>query len=320
MSDTPPSLSDPARTDRSDIEHGNWIVRWLPKAARPYALLARWDRPIGTWLLLLPCWWGLALAGHGSQESVQSLIWYGLLFAIGALSMRGAGCTWNDITDRDIDGKVARTATRPIPSGAVSVRQAFVFALLQSFIGLAVLSQFTLFASLVAVASLAVVAIYPFMKRVTYFPQLFLGIAFNWGALVAGALLLGNITLGIILIYGAGICWTMAYDTIYAHQDKEDDIKVGVKSTALAFGKKTRAIIAGFFAATLVLVASAALTAGIAGPLFWVGLAAAGAHFTWQVKTLDFDNPIELKMYFNSNRDAGLFITIGLAMGVVIGV
>jgi len=268
------------RSDRTDIPRGNWVDRWLPPFARPYARLARWDRPIGTWLLLLPCWWGVALAGHGSGESIPMLVWYAILFGIGAIAMRGAGCTWNDITDRDIDGSVARTATRPIPSGQVSVKQALAFILLQSLVGLAVLSQFTPFAALVAIASLGVVAIYPFMKRVTYFPQAFLGIAFNWGVLVAGALLMGEIMPQILLLFAAGFCWTMSYDTIYAHQDKEDDVLIGVKSTALKFGDHTRPIIAGFLVLTLTLIALAAWMHGVAGPLFWLGWAAA-AGVAW---------------------------------------
>jgi 4-hydroxybenzoate polyprenyltransferase len=303
--------------DRTDIPTGNWVDRWLPPPLRPYARLARWDRPIGTWLLLLPCWWGVALFGHGAGEDLATLIWYGTLFGVGAMAMRGAGCTWNDITDRHIDGKVARTATRPIPSGAVSVKQALAFIVLQALVGLAVLTQFTLEAAIVAVASLGVVCIYPFMKRFTYFPQAFLGIAFNWGVLVAGALLIGSFEFQIALLYIAGFCWTMSYDTIYAHQDKEDDILIGVKSTALKFGAKTRPIIAGFMAATLILIAAAAWLHGAAGPLFWVGLAGAAAHFVWQLKTLDFDDPANLIRHFKGNRDTGLLVTAGLALGMV---
>ena len=310
-----PTDGDPARRDRSDIIAGNWVDRWLPAPVRPYARLARWDRPIGTWLLLLPCWWGVAMAGHGSGEPVWMLIWYGVLFGIGATAMRGAGCTWNDITDRDIDGKVARTATRPIPSGQVSVKQALAFIALQCLVGLAVLTQFTWGAIIVAIASLAVVAIYPFMKRYTYFPQAFLGIAFNWGVLVAGALLMGDIAPQILVLYAAGFCWTMSYDTIYAHQDKDDDILIGVKSTALKFGDRTRPIIGGFMAATLVLIAVAAWMHGVAGPLFWIGLAAAAGHFVWQLKTLEFDNPQNLIMHFKGNRHAGMLVTAALALG-----
>lgn len=309
------SSPDPFRESRVDIRRDTWVDRWMPSSARPYAHLARWDRPIGTWLLLLPCWWGLALASHAGSEPAMSLIWFGVLFSIGALAMRGAGCTWNDITDRHIDGKVARTATRPIPSGAVSVKQALAFAIAQSFVGLAVLSQFTVLAALVAVASLGVVAIYPFMKRVTYFPQAFLGIAFNWGILVAGALLLDALTLPILLLYAAGFCWTMSYDTIYAHQDKEDDVLIGVKSTALAFGARTRPIIGGFMVATLALIASAAIVQNSAGLIFWIGWIAAAAHFAWQLRTLDFNDPANLIKHFKGNRDTGLLITAALALG-----
>ena len=304
--------------DRTDIPQGNWVDRWLPPFARPYARLARWDRPIGTWLLLLPCWWGVALFGHGSGHGPLMLLWYGALFGIGALAMRGAGCTWNDITDRDIDGKVARTATRPIPSGQVTVKQALAFIVLQALVGLAVLTQFTLLAAITAIASLGVVAVYPFMKRYTYFPQCFLGVAFNWGALVAGALLVGHFEPQIVLLFLAGFCWTMSYDTIYAHQDKEDDVLIGVKSTALKFGSKTRPIIAGFLVLTLVLIAAAAWLHGAVGPLFWAGWAAAALHFAWQIKTLDFDDPVNLIKHFKGNRHAGMLITVGLALGTVI--
>jgi len=306
-----------SKQDRSDIKTGNWVDRWLPPPIRPYARLARWDRPIGTWLLLLPCWWATALFAHGTGQSLWQLLWLGAMFGIGALAMRGAGCTWNDITDRDIDGKVARTTTRPIPSGDVSVKQALAFIGLQALVGLAVLTQFSVAAAIVAVASLAVVAIYPFMKRFTYFPQAFLGIAFNWGVLVGGAHLIGAFEWQIIVLYVAGFCWTMSYDTIYAHQDKEDDILIGVKSTALKFGEKTRPIIACFMAATIGLIALAAWLHGVTGPLVWVGLAAATAHFLWQLKTLEFDNPQKLIMHFKSNRDTGLLITVGLALGAI---
>ena len=304
-------------TDRSDIKTGNWVDHWLPPPVRPYARLARWDRPIGTWLLLLPCWWGLALFAHGSGESLWQLLWLGLMFGIGALVMRGAGCTWNDITDRHIDGSVARTATRPIPSGQVTVKQALAFIVLQALTGLVILTQFSLTAAIVAVASLGVVAIYPFMKRFTYFPQAFLGLAFNWGVLVAGAHLVGAAEPQILILYAAGFCWTMSYDTIYAHQDKDDDILIGVKSTALKFAENTRPIIAGFMAATIGLIALAAWLHGVTGPFVWAGLAAATAHFLWQLKTLDFDDPAKLIMHFKSNRDTGLLITAGLALGMV---
>lgn len=305
------------RAGRGDIPAGTWIDRWLPTRLRPYARLARWDRPIGTWLLLLPCWWGTALFGHGSGQSVWRLLWLGLVFGIGAAAMRGAGCAWNDIIDRGIDGKVTRTATRPIPSGQVSVKQALVFIVVQALAGIAVLTQFSPGARIVAIASLAVVAVYPFMKRYTYFPQCVLGIAFNWGVLVAGTHLIGIFEPQILLLYLAGVCWTMSYDTIYAHQDKEDDILIGVKSTALKFGERTRPIIAGFMAATLALIAAAAWLHGAAGPLFWIGLAAAAAHFAWQIKTLDFDDPTNLLMHFRGNRDTGLLVAAGLAFGAM---
>jgi len=217
-----------------DIPVECWIDRRLPAAWRPYCRLMRLDRPIGTWLLLFPCWWSAALAAEGWPD-----LWLFALFAIGAVVMRGAGCTVNDWADRDFDGKVARTAARPIPSGAVSPRQALIFLVAQLLVGLLVLLQLNWFAIGVGAASLLLVFPYPFMKRITYWPQAWLGLTFNWGALVGWAAVRGDLTLAPVLLYIAGVFWTLGYDTIYAHQDKEDDILVGVKSTALALGENT---------------------------------------------------------------------------------
>jgi len=291
-------------TGASDIRAGDWVDRFLPEAARPYARLARLDRPIGTWLLLLPCWWGTALASSGHVR--WDLF---LLFAIGALAMRGAGCVINDFWDRDIDAKVARTADRPLASGRIRPPAALAFLAALLLIGLAVLIQLDRAAIVTGFAVMGVVVLYPLAKRVTFWPQLVLGVAFNWGALVGWAAVRDTIETPAILLYAAGILWTLGYDTIYAHQDKADDAKIGVKSTALLFGRATKPWLAVFYAgATALLVAT-----GIAGDAAWpyyAALAAAALHFVWQVKTLDLDDPKDCLAKFKSNRDAGLAITI----------
>jgi 4-hydroxybenzoate polyprenyltransferase len=223
----------------ADAVRGHWVDRWLPEAWKPYARMARLDRPIGWWLLLWPCWWSAALAAAALGRAYPDP-WHLVLFLIGAVAMRGAGCTYNDIVDRDIDAEVARTRSRPIPSGQVSVRSAKLFLLAQALVGLAVLLQFNRFAIFLGIASLLTVAVYPFLKRVTDWPQLGLGIAFSWGALMGWAAAFGSLALSPVLLYLGGIAWTIGYDTIYAHQDKEDDALVGVRSTARLFGARTR--------------------------------------------------------------------------------
>ena len=284
----------------------DWVERFLPRPTRPYARLSRFDRPIGTWLLLLPCWWSTAMATGASGGGMPS-VWFILLFAVGALAMRGAGCTYNDIVDRDFDAQVARSRSRPIPAGQVSVTQAWIFLVAQSLTGLLVLLQFNRFAIMVGLASLLVVAAYPFMKRITYWPQFVLGLAFNWGALMGWAAVLGELSLAPVLLYVGGILWTLAYDTIYAHQDKEDDVLIGLKSTALKFGEATRTWLIGFFSGAFVFIAAAAYLAG-SGPIFYLGLLAAAAHAVWQLRKLDIDNPELCLKLFKSNRDLGLII------------
>lgn len=288
----------------SDIRAGDWVDRFLPGSLRPYARLARLDRPIGTWLLLLPCWWSTALAAHGMAH--WDLF---LLFGIGALSMRGAGCVINDLWDRDIDAKVARTSDRPLASGAIGVPAALLYLGLLLLIGLAVLVQLNWPAVVTGFAIVAVIVVYPLAKRVTFWPQFVLGIAFNWGALVGWAAVRGTIETPALLLYAAGILWTLGYDTIYAHQDKEDDAKIGVRSTALLFGANTKPWLSFFYAAATTLM----VAAGIAADARWsyyAALAAAALHFVWQVRTLDLDDPKDCLAKFKSNRDAGLAITI----------
>ena len=298
----------------SDIVRGHWMGRLVPRSLRPYARLARVDRPIGTWLLLIPCWWGVALATAAAPGWRWPDPVYFALFAVGALVMRAAGCAWNDILDRDIDGRVARTALRPIPSGAISVRQAFVFMTLALLCGLCVLLPFNGFTIAVAAASLVLVAVYPMMKRVTYWPQIFLGLAFNWGALVGWTAVTGSLAAPPLLLYAAGIAWTLGYDTIYAHQDKEDDLLVGVKSTALKLGCNTRPWLWGFYGVTVGLLAAAGVAAGLGWPYFaMLGLAA--LQLGWQAATVDIDSPADCLTKFRSNRLTGFLVLAGMIAG-----
>ena len=285
---------------------GNWVDRVAPAATRPYLRLARFDRPIGAWLLLLPCWWSASLAG---LPDPRHLLW----FFIGAFVMRGCGCTWNDIVDRKIDAQVARTRSRPIPSGQVSLTGAVVFLVSQAMIGLAVLLQFNRFAIATGIASLAVVAIYPFMKRITYWPQIVLGLAFSWGALMGWAAAFGRLELPAFLLYAGSIAWVIAYDTIYAHQDREDDALLGLKSTALLFGASTKVALAVFYSAAVLFIGLAGWTAG-AGFVFALGLAAFAAHLAWQVWRIDIEDPALCLALFKSNRDAGLILFAGLVL------
>ena len=286
-----------------------WIDVWLPPPARPFARLMRLDRPIGTWLLLLPGWWAITLAGFGHPDPELAV-----LFLFGAAVMRGAGCTYNDIIDRDIDANVARTATRPLPSGQVSVRAAWIFLGLQLAIGLAILVQMNAAAMAVGAASLLLVFTYPFMKRITYWPQAWLGLTFNWGVLVGWAAVRGTVEIPALPLYAAGFFWTLGYDTIYAHQDKDDDALIGVKSSALALGRRSKPFIAVMYALTLALLAVASLRVTLPA---WPALAllgAAGAHLIWQVATLDIDNPANCLRRFNSNRDFGLLVLASLLL------
>ena len=258
-----------------DRERG-WIEH-LPERLRPYAVLARWDRPIGTWLLLWPCWWALALA-PGRPDW-----WLVPLFGIGAVAMRGAGCVVNDLTDRELDAPVARTRERPLASGRLGVPQALAFLALQLLVGGLVLLAFNGVAVVLALASLPLIAIYPWMKRITWWPQAFLGITFNWGALVGWAAATGELATPALLLYAAGFFWTLGYDTIYAHQDKADDALIGIKSTARRLGAATPRWLWGFYGVTLALLAAAGWSAGL-GFWFYPFLLAVAGHFAWQIR------------------------------------
>jgi len=295
---------------------GNWVDSIAPPWLRPYLRLTRLDRPIGWWLLLLPCWWSSALAAVADRAWGPDP-WHILLLLVGAVVMRGAGCTWNDLVDRDIDGRVERTRSRPIPSGQVSVRAAVVFLVLQALVGLAVLLQFNRFAVVVGIASLGVVAIYPFMKRVTYWPQIFLGLAFSWGALMGWAAARGALELPAFLLYAGSIAWVIHYDTIYAHQDREDDALVGLKSTALLFAENTKPMLALFSTAAVVLIGLAGYFAH-AGFVFALGLAAFAAHLAWQIARIEIGNPDSCLRMFRANRDAGLILFVATVLDAVV--
>jgi 4-hydroxybenzoate polyprenyltransferase len=294
---------------------GNWVDTRAPPWSRPYLRLSRLDRPIGSWLLLIPCWWSAALAA-GVTGIIGRLPVILALFLVGAFVMRGAGCTWNDITDRDLDARVERTRSRPIPAGQVSVPQAFVFLVIQALIGLAVLLQFNRFAVMTGIASLVIVAVYPFMKRITWWPQIVLGLAFSWGALMGFAVTQARIDATALALYAGSIAWVIGYDTIYAHQDAEDDALIGIKSTALLFGARTHRALMAFYAAAVLLIGVALVLSG-AGVPAWIGLGAFAAHLVWQIRRLEISDPALCLRIFKSNRDAGLLLFAGFLVDAV---
>ncbi len=307
----------------SDAVSGNWVDQLAPNFARPYLRLSRADRPIGTWLLLLPCWWGLGLAVLSDGQFSVWDIWIFFSCAIGAFLMRGAGCTWNDITDRKIDGAVERTRSRPIPSGQVTVAQAIAWMVLQASMAALILFTYNVEAISLGFASLLLVAIYPFAKRFTWWPQAFLGLAFNWGALMIYVAHAGVLRAEAVLLYIAGIAWTLFYDTIYAHQDREDDALIGVKSTARLFGDRTPAWLLGFSVLSALLIALAIflacsersnaslLVAMAAALVFW-------GHLRWQLGRFDPDDSVRLMMLFRSNRDSGLLVVLFFAVAAML--
>jgi 4-hydroxybenzoate polyprenyltransferase len=288
----------------------------MPAAWLGYIQLARLDRPIGWWLLLLPCWWSSALASMARHEAPNLL--HLVLFLVGAMAMRGAGSTYNDIIDRDIDAHVERTRLRPLPSGRVGTRAAVVFLGAEALVGLVVLLSFNRFAIALGIASLAIVAVYPFMKRFTSWPQAFLGLAFAWGGLMGWAAITGSLALPAVLVYGGAIAWTIAYDTIYALQDLRDDAIIGVKSTARLFGAHVGAWLALFYTFTVVAIGAAMFLSGAAGVLSSIGLAVFAAHLAWQIRSIapyadGAVAPALALRLFRSNRDAGLILFAGFA-------
>lgn len=292
----------------TDIDSQHWTLRYLPAWMRPYGRLARWDRPIGTWLLMLPCWWSAAL---GSGQNWPNLIGWMALFAIGALAMRGAGCTWNDIVDRKIDARVERTRGRPLPAGEVKLRDAVVWMALQSLVGVAILFKLNKTAGGIALLSVAIIAIYPTMKRFTSWPQAVLGLAFNWGALVGYAAVTGTLSWATVALYWGGVAWTLVYDTIYAMQDQRDDSIVGVRSTARRFGDKPRRWLALFAGVALLFWAAAGYLAHLQ-PIYFVGIALIALHFAWQIAFVKPDDPADCLAKFKSNAHVGLVLTAAI--------
>lgn len=307
-----------------DAVKGNWVDHWAPAWSRPYLRMSRADRPIGTWLLLLPCWWGVLLAAAATDGPDLRTGWIVLGCAMGAWLMRGAGCTWNDINDRHFDAQVARTRSRPIPSGQVTVKQAAAWMAIQSLIAFAILLTFGPLAIVLGFSSLALVAIYPFAKRFTYWPQVFLGLAFNWGALLAWAAETGSLSGAPVMLYVAGIAWTLFYDTIYAHQDKEDDVLIGVKSTALLFKDRTPIWLKRFLVIGVLLMGAAVVEAlapreNILQLVIALGAPwAFGWHMLWQMRTVDTDDWESCLRAFRSNRDAGLLPALFLAIAAFV--
>ena len=296
----------------SDIPINSWVDKWMPRWSHPYIRLARYDRPIGTWLLLFPCWWSIAMAWRGPADA-----WLFAAFGIGALLMRGAGCTYNDIMDREFDAQVERTKNRPLPSGQVTVPQAIVFLLLQMSGGFLILLTLNGFAIGVGVASLVLVFSYPLMKRVTFWPQFFLGLAFNWGALLGWAAVRGELALPAILLYGGGIFWTLGYDTIYAHQDRRDDPGAGVKSTARRLGLGSKPWLYAFYSAATILFLWAGIVGGHGWP-FFAGVAMGAAQLVWQVWDVDINDPKDCLAKFKSNRLYAWLFLAGVLGGQVL--
>lgn len=313
------SVTDDVRP--ADAAPSTWVDTLAPAPLRPYLRLARADRPIGVWLLLWPCWWSMLLGagqlsfGFGASAYV---LWTMVLFAVGSAVMRGAGCTYNDIVDRDIDAKVARTAGRPIPSGQVSVTMAFAFLGAQLLVGLLVLLQLNWFSVVLGALSLVPIAIYPFMKRVTDWPQAFLGLTFNWGALLGWSAVTGGLGVAPVLLFAGCVFWTLGYDTIYAHQDKEDDALIGVRSTARLLGTQTKPWLVGFYGAAWALWLCAGLVTGL-GVGYFIGLGLVAAHLAWQILHLDIDDGANCLGVFKSNRDLGFVMVGAIFAGLVTG-
>ncbi|MFD1746680.1 4-hydroxybenzoate octaprenyltransferase [Rhizobium helianthi] len=304
----------------ADAPSDNWVYRFLPPSLWPYAQLARWDRPIGWQLLMWPCFWSAAMAANADVApdggfSLEMKLFHLFLFFIGAVAMRGAGCTYNDLVDHDIDSEVARTRSRPLPSGRVSRLKAKVFLVLQALVGLVVLLQFNAFTIALGFASLLVVAVYPFAKRFTDWPQFFLGLAFSWGALMGWAALYGSLGWPAFWLYCAAVAWTIGYDTIYAHQDKEDDALVGVRSTARLFAEHTKLWLILLYGLALIFFIFAFATAH-AGILAYLGLLVAAILFAWQILVLDIDNPDQCLRLFKLNSRVGAVIFVGIAASV----
>ena len=309
-------IARPVDGQIADAPASNWVDRYAPAFVQPYLRLGRFDRPIGTWLLLFPCWWSITLAELGTGKPYPRLD-YLALFALGALAMRAAGCAFNDFIDRDIDAKVQRTASRPIPSGQVPPAAALVFVVVMSLVGLAVLVKFNNFAVYLAITSLALVLVYPFAKRFTAYPQLLLGLAFNWGALVGWASIKGTIGLPAVVLYIGCVRWTVGYDTIYAHQDKRDDAELGIGSTALRFGENTISYVGALYGSAVVLWLLAGALAGT-HLIYFLAVTLVFLQMSWQVATLDTTDPANCLRRFQSNRDVGVAVFLGLVLDMTL--
>lgn len=313
------STADPNIDRVADAPSDNFVYRVLPRWLWPHAQLARWDRPIGWQLLMWPCFWSSALAANAlaaeGRLDLGLFAFHLVLFFVGSVAMRGAGCTYNDLIDHEIDDKVARTRSRPLPSGRITRKNAKIFMVLQALVGLVVLLCFNTFSIVLGILSLVIVAIYPFAKRFTDWPQFFLGLAFSWGGLMGWAGLHGNLSFAAVLVYAAAVAWTIGYDTIYAHQDKEDDALVGVRSTARLFGDDTKLWLVGLYGLTLVLLLVAFVLAGAAFPAI-LGLIAAGVLLGWQIKVLDIDDGAQCLKLFKSNNRVGYIIFAGLVLAL----
>lgn len=324
MQDNAPSPEPRDNGIVADAHARNWVDRYAPAKTRPYLRLSRADRPIGTWLLLLPCWWGLSLAMLFDGQARWFDLWIFFGCAVGAFLMRGAGCTWNDITDRDIDAQVARTRSRPIPSGQVSVKGAVAWMVVQALISFMILLTFNAAAIRLGVLALLPVAIYPFAKRFTWWPQVFLGIAFNWGAMLAWTAHTGRLEAPAVVLYFAGIAWTLFYDTIYAHQDTEDDALIGVKSTARLFGENSGKWLRRFLMATVGLMGIAVISAVLPNPSVLALVVALGGpwamgwHMAWQLRGLDISNPDKMLQLFRVNRDTGMIPLLFFAAALLL--
>jgi 4-hydroxybenzoate polyprenyltransferase len=292
------------------------VDRFAPEAMRPYLRLARLDRPIGFWLLLLPCWWSVGLA-EVSLGLPYPNPWLLTLFAVGALVMRAAGCAYNDYVDRDYDARAVRTASRPIPSGQITPAEALAFAAICALIGLIVLVQFNSYTIKLGAASLLLVAVYPFLKRFTYWPQVVLGLVFNWGALVGWSAVMGSVGLPAILLYFGSVLWTIGYDTIYAHQDREDDVMLGLRSTAIRVGDHTVTFVGALYAGAIVLWLLAGFLAGT-HLIYFTAVVLASLQMAWQVTTLDTTDAANCLRRFRSNRDVGMAIFLGLAADMIL--
>ena len=304
-------MSADRTTGFTDIDRQHWTLRYLPPWMRPYGRLARWDRPIGIWLLMMPCWWSVTL---GAAPDWLRIVGWMAIFALGALAARGAGCTWNDIVDRKVDAQVERTRGRPLPSGELKLREALIWMALQALVGAAILFKLNKFAGGVALASLVLVLIYPTMKRITSWPQVVLGLAFNWGALVGYAAVTGTLSWATVALYVGGVAWTMVYDTIYAMQDQRDDAIVGVRSTARRFANAPRRWLTLF----AVLAVAAWVVAGLLarlGPGYFIVLLAIAAHFAWQIVFLKPHDQADCLAKFKANGWLGGLLVVAIVAG-----